>query len=154
MTAANLTYYIYEGVLTGFVETRMFHMTALSGGAGGTTQARTSSSVNNPYDEGLKTTGDAKSKGHVHGGPIPPGTYSIKKPSHHPHLGLSARLDHPGWRPMGRDGFFIHGRGSHGSDGCIVPLVHGQFIELMNALTKSNGGTLVVAETMDGSRFA
>jgi hypothetical protein len=55
---------------------------------------------------------------------------------------------------MGRDGFFIHGRGPHGSDGCIVPLDMTQFIDLMNALTKSNGGTLVVAEAMDGSRFA
>jgi|ERR1035441_7418946 hypothetical protein len=154
MTTANLTYYIFEGLLTGFVEARRFHITALSGGAGGTTKANTATTGNNPYAVGLKTTGPAKSAGHVHGGPIPPGTYSIQKPANHPHLGLSARLDHPHWRPMGRDGFFIHGRGPHGSDGCIVPLDMTQFIDLMNALTKSNGGTLVVAEAMDGSRFA
>lgn len=154
MATADLTYYIFEGVLTGFVGSRMFHMSALSGGAGGTTKGTTSTGVNNPYEEGLKTTGPVKTAGHVHGGPIPPGTYIIQKPAQHSHLGLSARLDHRHWRPMGRDGFYIHGRGPHGSDGCIVPLLQPQFTALMDALTRSNGGVLVVAETMDGSRFA
>jgi len=35
----------------------MFHLSALSGGAGGTTGGTTSSAVNNPYEEGLKTAG-------------------------------------------------------------------------------------------------
>jgi hypothetical protein len=154
MSTADLTYYIFEGLLTGYVEGKMFHIAALSGGAGGSTTTKTSGAVNNPYQEGLKTTGPAKSAGHVHGGPIPPGRYSIHKPAIHPHLGLSARLEHRHWRPMGRDGFFIHGRGPHGSDGCIVPLLQPQFTYLMDALKKSGGGTLVVAEAMDGSRFA
>ena len=45
-------------------------------------------------------------------------------------------------------------RGPHGSDSCIVPLDASQFKHLMSALTSSNGGRLVVAERMDGARFA
>lgn len=150
---ADLTYYIYEGLLTGIVNGRLVHISAVSGGGGGTTRNKTAFSMNNPYMEGLKTVGNGKH--HVHGGPIPPGSYDIETPSHHPHLGLSARLDSlSGKPPMGRDGFFIHGRGPHGSDGCIVPLDPHEFTRLMDALTITHGGRLVVAETMDGSRFA
>jgi hypothetical protein len=149
---ANLTYYIFEGVLTGTVGGKLFHMSALSGGGGGSTKHRPATSVNNPYMEALKTRSSSTS--HVHGGPIPPGKYTILKPSHHPHLGLSAKLVHPHFRPMGRDGFYIHGRGPHGSDGCIVPLESPKFQELMTALALSNGGVLFVEETMGGERFA
>jgi hypothetical protein len=152
--SANLTYYIFEGTLTGQVGGKFFHIEALSGGAGGSTNNKPSDAVNNPYMEGLKTVGSNSAVGHRHGGPIPPGRYTIVKPSHHPHLGLSAQLTHPRWRPMGRDGFYIHGRGPHGSDGCIVPLNHARFVDLMDALTKSGGGVLAVQETMDGVRFA
>jgi hypothetical protein len=153
--AADLTYYIFEGILTGFVEGRMIHMSALSGGGGGSTTRKSVDPVtNNPYAAGLKTTGAPRASGHVHGGPIPPGTYTIRPPAIHPHLGLSAKLEHRHWRPMGRDGFFIHYRGPHGSDGCIVPLLRAQFDRLMTGLTRSNGGILVVAETTDGNRFA
>jgi len=55
---------------------------------------------------------------------------------------------------MERDGFYIHGRGHHGSERCIMPLNPVQFQDLMAALTESNGGTLVVEETMSGDRFA
>lgn len=150
---ANLTYYIFEGVLAGTVEGRMFNLSALSGGGGGSTQHRPTYAANNPYMEAFKTVAKA-GKGHVHGGPIPPGKYTIKKPSHHRHLGLSAELVHPHFKPMGRDGFYIHGRGHHGSDGCIVPLDPNQFQNLMTALTHSNGGSLIVQETMSGDRFA
>jgi hypothetical protein len=40
MATADLTYYIFEGVLTGFVGAQRFHMTALSGGGGGSTNAK------------------------------------------------------------------------------------------------------------------
>ncbi len=152
--SANLTYSIFEGVLIGFANQRMFHILALSGGGGGSTLRRTSLSVNNPYMEGLKTKGAANSRTHVHGGPIPLGKYTIEKPAHHPHLGLSARLVSPHHRPSGRDGFFIHGRGPHGSDGCVVPLDHADFKNLMDALTTEGGGTLFVLETQSGDRFA
>ncbi len=152
--SANLTYYIFEGVLTGFVYDRVLHIAALSGGAGGGTKSNTTSAANNPYAEGLKTTGTPGTKGHVHGGPIPPGRYMIKKPGNRPHLGLCAELVHQYRRPAGRDGFYIHGSGPHGSDGCIVPLDKHQFTALMKALIASGGGTLVVAESMEGAAFA
>jgi hypothetical protein len=151
---AHLTYYIVEGLLVGVCGDQVFHILALSGGAGGSTQQSGSDAVNNPYMEALKTKGKPHSQGHVHGGPLPPGIYVVHTPAHHPHLGLSARLDHPRFRPMGRDGFYIHGRGPHGSDGCIVPLDKTEFSNLMKALTKSHGGTLVVEETADGTRYA
>jgi hypothetical protein len=151
---ADLTYCIFEGTLTGYVNRAFFSIEAVSGGGAGSTLHKASTSANNPYMEGLKTTGSANAVGHRHGGPIPPGKYTISKPSHHPHLGLSAQLTHPGWKPMGRDGFYIHGRGPHGSDGCIVPLNHARFVDLMKALTDAGGGTLFVQETMDGSMFA
>jgi hypothetical protein len=110
--------------------------------------------MNNPYMEGLRTSGQARALGHVHGGPIPPGTYTIHEPGHHPHLGLSARLAHPRFRPMRRDGLFIHGQGPHGSDGCIVPLDRAKFVELMTPFRVSHGGKLIVQETVDGTRYA
>lgn len=152
--SAVLTYYIREGLLVGICEGKIFNIPALSGGGGASTRRAPTGAVNNPYMEGLKTAGAGISKGHVHGGPIPPGKYVVHSPSHHPHLGLSARLDHPRFRPMGRDGFFIHGRGPHGSDGCIVPTNVLQFTDLMASLSKSHGGTLVVEETADGTRYA
>ena len=151
---ADLTYSIFEGVLNGFLNGIFFTAEALSGGGGGSTKHAPTEAVNNPYMEGFKTTGAPNATGHRHGGPIPPGTYKIGQPFHHPHLGLCAKLTHRHWRPMGRDGFYIHGRGPHGSDGCIVPLDHGRFLDLMDGLTKSKGGTVVVIEALDGSRFA
>ena len=150
---AALTYYIREGVLIGVIEGRMFHIEAMSGGAGGSTKHSGTKAVNNPYMEGLKTSGTASSSLHVHGGPLPPGKYIVHTPARHPHLGLSARLEHPRFRPMGRDGFYIHYRGPHGSDGCIVPLDRAKFDGLMIALSKSHGGTLFVQETNDGTRY-
>ena len=52
---------------------------------------------------------------------------------------------------LGRDGFYLHGRGRHGSDGCIVPME--KFSELMTALEKDRGGVLFVLEAMGGDRF-
>lgn len=152
--AANLTYYINEGVLAGTVGRSTLHLIALSGGAAGSTRNPTAPAMNNPYMTGLVTTGSSGAANHVHGGPIPPGRYTIERPSQHPHLGLSARLVNPPGRAGGRDGFYIHGRGPHGSDGCIVPTDRNQFQQLMTALQQSNGGVLIVQETMDGSRFA
>lgn len=151
---ANLTYYIAEGVLAGTVGNRMFHVLALSGGGGGSTRSAPDDAMDNPYMEAWKAQPPTPTKGHVHGGPVPPGKYSIHTPSHHPHLGLSARLIHPSWKPMGRDGFFIHSRGPHGSDGCIVPLDAAKFRELMSALTDSKGGTLFVRENMSDTGLA
>lgn len=83
---AALTYYLFEGILTGLAADRVFHLTALSGGGGGTTRSKPTAATNNPYAEGLKT--HIEFGKHIHGGPIPPGIYLIKLPKIHPHLGL------------------------------------------------------------------
>jgi hypothetical protein len=81
----------------------------------------------------------------IRGGPLPVGMYMVQKPAHHPDLKLSAYLqqtltsmlyENPA-APTGvavtkRDGFYIHGRGPKGSDGCIVPME--KFDELMTLL--------------------
>jgi hypothetical protein len=84
---------------------------------------------------------------HIRGGPVPPGFYIIFKPQTYAWLGggkgayleqtLSSLLHADptkaiGVSVTGRDGFYIHGRGPKGSDGCIVPME--QFSELMTAL--------------------
>jgi hypothetical protein len=150
--SSKLTYYIFEGILAGLVAGKPIELSALSGGGGGSTKYAAADTVNNPYSTGVKTTGSGSH--HVHGGPIPQGAYKICAPAHHPHLGLSARLDPEESKTLVRGGFFIHGRGPHGSDGCIVPLDHKKFRELMTGLSVSRGGSLLVAESMSGDRFA
>ncbi len=39
----------------------------------------------------------------------------------------------------GRDGFFIHGRGTHGSDGCIVPMNPSERKKLNHAVRDHTG---------------
>lgn len=149
---AALTYYIFDGILAGTVNGTGFTMPALTGGGGGSTKNRPDTPTNNPYMYGLKTSDAGKT--HQHGGPIPLGHYKVGKPSHRPHLGLCAQLDPERPLPNNRGGFYIHNRGPHGSDGCIVPTDPVKFQQLMHALTLSNGATLMVLETMDGTRFA
>ena len=151
--AANLTFYIFEGVLTGTANGHMLNLTAVSGGGGGSKVYAGNSDTFNPHSQGLK---EVDGKHHVHGGPIPAGRYKVLPPSHHRTLGLSARLDPyddaQAQHMYGRDGFYLHGRGPHGSDGCIVPMEG--FAELMAALTRDRGGMLFVAEGMGGVGFA
>jgi hypothetical protein len=149
---AQLTYYIFEGVLAGFIGTQMIHVIAWSGGAGGSKRksAPVPSVVNNPYLYGLKAVGKPKDPAHVHGGPIPPGRYHIYAPSEHPKLGLSSFLEPLQRLPNNRGEFFIHKQGPHGSDGCIVPADE-SFDELMKKLKASGGGGLHVCQSMDGA---
>jgi hypothetical protein len=71
MISANLTYYIFEGVLLGEAGGRHFHLFARSGGGGGTTKGGESFVGNNPYMTGYKTVQAGHS--HKHGGPLPLG---------------------------------------------------------------------------------
>jgi hypothetical protein len=148
--AANLTYYIFEGVLAGTAGGHMFNITALSGGGGGSIVHPGNADTNDAYAQGKKAD---EAKG-IPGGPLPAGRYRIDPPSVHKGLGLSCQLDpfdDPNGKIMGRDGFYIHGRGKLGSYGCIVPME--QFAELMAALAKDRGGVLFVLEAMGGGRF-
>ncbi len=149
---AKLTYYIFEGVLVGQAGKRHFHISAHSGGGGGSKVNKPDfGGVFHPYSTGNKTVGEGAA--HKHGGAIPPGRYIIHKPAQHPQLKLSAYLEPDKSNDMmNRDRFYIHGRGTHGSDGCIVP--SSNFKELMDALAKDGTGILHVEEAMGGSRFA
>jgi hypothetical protein len=149
---AQLTYYIFEGVLVGYIGTEMVHIIAWSGGAGGSTRkdAPQPQVVNNPYLYGLKSVSQTRHRRHVHGGPIPTGRYQIYPPAEHKKLGLSSFLRPLQRLPNDRDGFFIHKQGPHGSDGCIVPAEE-SFTELMNKLKASGGGSLHVCQSMDGA---
>jgi hypothetical protein len=144
----NLTYYIFEGVLVG----AGLHMSVGSGGGSGSTRRAPTPTANNPYATAVRTRGHGK--GHVHGGPIPAGIYQIETPAKHGHLGLSAALLPRGPLPGGRGGFYIHGRGPHGSDGCLVPVKNDDFKTLMELLRKSEGGTLVVRDMTGDTAFA
>jgi Protein of unknown function (DUF2778) len=154
MGKANLTYYIFEGVLVGTVGGEQIHILALSGGGGATRRKEgptDPNAVNNPYRTGQVKVGNAR------GGPIPLGRYDIRKPAPW-HKGWAARLDPVDPRGFlaatGRGGFLIHGRGPLGSDGCIVPLVPSQFQALMHGLEKDDGGALTVLESFGDARFA
>lgn len=150
--ATELTYYITEGLLAGYANGGLIHISALTGGGGGSTRRQPTSWGNNPYGTGFKTR--TTGKAHIHGGPLPVGNYRIHPPKNHPHLGRSCFLEPVhGNRMYGRGGFFIHGRGKHGSDGCIVPLDHFQF--LLDQIERDKGGVLHVFETMEvNTRFA
>jgi hypothetical protein len=89
----------------------------------------------------------------IRGGPLPTGMYIVQKPANHPDLKLSAYLEQTltsllyedrsallGVSVTKRDGFYIHGRGPKGSDGCIVPME--MFDELMTLL-KANAPLLL-----------
>jgi len=72
--AANLTFYIFEGVLTGTANGHMLNLTAVSGGGGGSKVYAGNSDTFNPHSQGLK---EVDGKHHVHGGPIPAGRYKV-----------------------------------------------------------------------------
>lgn len=146
---ANLTYYLFEGVLVGSIGRDFIHISALSGGGGGSTKHVTDDSVNNPYMYAFKEVDNKKKHLHVHGGPIPPGKYTILPSGDHKKLGFSAKLEPQHRLPNDRGGFYIHGPGPHGSDGCIVPNSK-EFPDLMDKLKAANGGTLHVLQSMDG----
>lgn len=165
LVGARLTYYIFEGVLVGTAGGRLIHLLALLGGGGARDLKKVDRKktlvdpqlVNNPYTTWHKEV-DQKSK-HLHGGAIPLGRYTIDSPSktareHKKFVELvkQAAFLRPDNKRMTRSGFYIHGRGGHGSDGCIVPL--DGFNQLMNALEVDGRGILHVQEAMGGSRFA
>ncbi len=110
--------------------------------------------VNWPYATHQRRSGSQR------GGAIPPGVYTIGRPFL-TGIHYRARLIPHGSLPNDRGGFQIHGRGEHGSDGCIVPLFsseHGEYWKaydrFMADLAKDGGGTLVVIEAQGGGLFA
>ena len=143
----NLYFSILAGRLWGSIGAETVNMHGVVGGRGGSKikGAADTSVANNPFKMCQKT--DHTANPPVHGGPLPIGTYRLGSPGPHGHLGLSIPLNMSGgfypFGNCGRDGFYIHGQGPHGSDGCIV-LAYSDLQKLKTLLTKTPGGTLVV----------
>lgn len=157
---ANLTYYIYEGVLAGHLNKKFILYAAQSGGGGMSKLGLTNpAEVNNPFYFDKKT--EYKNKEDAtkenRGGPIPPGNYRILKPEP---WGESKKavLEPVDFtkellKKIGRNGFLIHARGNYGSDGCIVPNTWEAYVELMEGLEADNGGKLKVCLAMSEDRI-
>ncbi|WP_139861967.1 DUF2778 domain-containing protein [Bradyrhizobium ivorense] len=124
-----LTYSIAREFLSVAIDSTTFSVRAYSGGGRGRTGGGAEHSFSS-YDAFRKER-DIKA-GHTHGGPIPPGFYvchyvPLHPPFHGPVIQLEQTItsllnvDAPSTpRLYGRDKFWIHGSGKHGSDGCIV----------------------------------
>lgn len=123
-----LIYSIAREWLDGDVEGERFSLRAWSGGGRGRTGPGAEHAVAS-YDVFRRTQHE---KIDVHGGPLPPGLYVCRYVQNHPHfhecifleqtITALIRVDaNAHMRFYDRSGFYIHGRGPHGSDGCIVP---------------------------------
>lgn len=151
-----LTYSISREWLEGAVGTAKFSMRAFSGGGRGRTGGGAEGSAES-YDVFRKESEQGGK--HVHGGPIPPGLYVCHYLEHHKTFGeciflqqtvLSLIQIDPTADPRSgqfirfydRDGFFIHGRGKHGSDGCIVP-ENGSERQRLNKAIKAVGRVIL-----------
>jgi hypothetical protein len=150
-----LNYSIARQWLEGSVGNEKFSVQAWSGGGRGRTGP---GAENTPasYDVFQKES-DEGSK-HIHGGPIPPGIYVCFHVPHHHKFGecvflqqtilslvsVQTRKDGPQIRFYNRDGFFIHGRGKHGSDGCIVPDNPAIRSKLNRAIKNAGNGTVIL----------
>jgi hypothetical protein len=150
---ANLTFYVNAGMLSGKLNGKYISFPVVSGGGGGAKGrvfGEDPGAVNNPFRSNQKE--NAKKK--IRGGSIPSGTYRIGIPARQPHLGLAARLTPLKVPELGtRGGFFIHGRGPKGSDGCLVPLDAKNYQLLMAGLKADNGGALSVFGVVDLPQF-
>ena len=156
---SSLTYSIYERCLKGRINGIYISYYAVSGGGGASKGKITEDQVvNSPYFWQKKSAGHEKAE--QRGGPIPPGRYRICCPNSHKSLGLSAAILPIGQtktllKRVHRSGFFIHGAGYLGSDGCIVPPNTMEFKELMGLLSQNSETPLLVVETfMEDVKFA
>jgi hypothetical protein len=149
-----LTYDIAKELLYGTVGKEKFHLKAYSGGGRG--KAAGYGPGESSLRSHLSTTKEDEDAG-IRGGPIPPGDYRcVYLAHHHPFKGAviqlspqhSARAIHTVFASMPivhhRGGFYIHGRGELGSDGCIVPEIPTERIRLNNAVKKEHGTVLKV----------
>lgn len=115
LTGTDLIYNIVEAQLSGIIDGIAISAYAVSGGRAGSKTAGAVNPVlaNNPYATRVKKSPT------IPGGPIIMGKYFLKT---HETRNNWIRLIPFDNKEMGnRDGFAIHGRGSRGSDGCIVP---------------------------------
>src|SRR5437016_5564743 len=156
---AQLTYSLYEGILTGYLKGRLIQINTLSGGGGGAWGGASMPGLVNS----LSAT-NVSLHGAQRGGPLPVGPYTICVPfpkGKHQRARLTPKFS------TNRFDLEIHGRGEHGSDGCIVPLFGTRanatgtpaekdaywraFDQFVDDLKREGGGSLYVLEAMGGS---
>lgn len=113
----NLKYNIESRLLTGSLENVKIRARAGSGGRAGSKTAKENILLAN---NSLAThIGGASSKGTHNFGPIPRGVYSLR--IHESRKNWIRLIPKNTNNMFGRSGFAIHGRGTTGSHGCIVP---------------------------------
>ena len=155
-----LTYSIAREWLQGLVSGQSFSFHAWSGGGRGQTKKNADYSAES-YDVFRKTQHE-KNK-NIHGGPLPPGMYLCQYVAHHPHFGeciflqitISSQLSFDARGTISfynRDGFYIHGRGPHGSDGCIIPDINSDRLRLNKAI-KDAASTVILNVIEQGMPF-
>jgi hypothetical protein len=146
-----LNYSIATERLEGTVAQQYFSIRAWSGGGRG--QVGNAAEHNWDSYNVFRKEKDSGGK-HRHGGPIPPGIYMCQYVAHHPKFGECIFLEQTitalfqvdakaGIHLYNRDGFFIHGRGPHGSDGCIVPENDAQRRRLNKAVKDALGAVML-----------
>ncbi len=125
-----LIYVISTETLKGQIDGEHFEMQAVSGGGRGSTRSGVPQFSMASYDPRKPTTGsDADQRG----GAIPPGLWWVYPPAwtdnKHPHLGVWVSYVEPTGNQAEQfprrtydeaSGFFIHGAGKRGSNGCLV----------------------------------
>lgn len=141
MTDTDLVYNIVEELLLGSIDGVFISSRSVSGGRAGSKLPGVVNPflANNPYATHVK-------KGvSTPGGPIIMGKYRLKVHELRP---AWIRLVPFAENAMGdRSGFAIHGRGSHGSDGCIVPTDF-SVVKLIYSLVKSREESNKAAPTL------
>ena len=151
MATAHLTYDAISGQLTGTIGGGHFMIHAASGGGRGSTNPNVPQKTLQSH---LATT---KAANGTRGGTLPPGDYVCHYVAHHPKFHQCIALANAQARVIKtsfasapivhhRGGFFIHGRGEHGSDGCIVPYIPAQRLELNNAVKHFSGQVVLTVK--------
>jgi hypothetical protein len=149
MGTAQLNYSISGRRLWGAGGKRSVSVVAVSGGRAGST---TPGAVDPMLANNLLYMNQKAHLPKVHGGPLPIGRYIVAAPASNDFGGgkkvysakLSAIAGSSTLGMFGRGGFYIHGRGPHGSEGCIVPNSGKEFQQVMSLLKATSGGQLTV----------
>jgi hypothetical protein len=112
---ADLGYNILEATLVGEIEGVSINARAGSGGRAGSKSVGAVNPLlaNNPYETKVKKKGERP------GGPLIMGKYYFR--THEKRANWLRLVPFEENDMAKRDGFAIHGRGTRGSDGCIVP---------------------------------
>ena len=150
MADNTLTYSIAREWLQGRIGNEKFALRAWSGGGRGKIGSGAEHDASS-YDVFRKTS---QKKG-VRGGPLPPGIYICRYVAKHSHFGECVFLEQTILSLISidsdanidfydREGFYIHGRGKLGSDGCIVPESEQERRRLNTAVKDAAAGSVML----------